>query len=57
MSDQHKYRKATVYHVREIASRIKAQLDLWRGRKPHFLGDPIDIHGPSNAFTKENTTK
>lgn len=56
-SDQRKYSKAIVYHAREMASRAKAQLDLLRHRKPHFLGDAIDIHGPSNALDKENSLK
>lgn len=55
-SDKRTYRKAIYYSGREILSRAKAQFDLIRHRKPHFLGNPIDIEGASNAMAKESST-
>jgi SanA protein len=56
-ADKRKYKYAKSYYFRELGSCAKAQLDLLRGREPHFLGPVIDIHGASNAFDKEIAEK
>jgi SanA protein len=38
---------------REYLSRFKSFLDVLRNREPRFLGNPIDINGPSN-YSKED---
>lgn len=38
---------------REYLSRFKSFLDVFRNREPHFLGNPIDINGPSN-YSKDD---
>lgn len=40
------------YSFREKLSVTKAVLDVLRNRKPKYLGEPVDINGPSN-YTKE----
>ena len=40
------------YAFREKLSVTKAVLDIIRNRKPKYLGEPVDINGPSN-YTKE----
>ncbi len=40
------------YAFREKLSVTKAVLDIIRGRKPKYLGKPVDINGKSN-YTKE----
>ena len=38
---------------REYLSRFKSFFDVFRNREPKFLGNPIDINGPSN-YSKED---
>jgi len=38
---------------REYGSVFKSFFDVLRNRKPHFLGHPIDINGPSN-YSKDD---
>lgn len=37
---------------REKFAIVKATLDVFRGRKPKYLGEPVNIDGPNN-YTKE----
>ncbi|TDW47036.1 SanA protein [Flavobacterium sp. 270] len=38
---------------REYLSTFKSFIDVFRNREPHFLGNPINIDGPSN-YSKED---
>lgn len=40
------------YSIREKLSITKSTFDVLRNRKPKYLGNPVDINGPSN-YTKE----
>lgn len=46
------YKGYRYYAVREYLSVCKAVLDIFRNRKPKFLGKEISIDGPSN-YTKQ----
>ena len=30
-------------HIREILAKVKAVVDVWLGKRPHFLGEPVII--------------
>lgn len=46
------YKGYKYYSFREYFSVTKSVLDVARNRQPHFLGETVDINGPSN-YTKE----
>ncbi|MBC6110221.1 vancomycin high temperature exclusion protein [Pedobacter fastidiosus] len=37
---------------REYLAITKSVIDVWRKRKPQYLGEPVEVNGPSN-YTKE----
>jgi len=51
-ADQGTYQGFKYVSFREYFAVVKSTLDLMIGRKPHFLGEVVNINGPSN-YTKE----
>ena len=51
-ADQGVYPGYKYYSFREKLSITKSVFDVMRGRKPKYLGEPVDIDGKSN-YTKE----
>lgn len=51
-ADKGTYQGYKYASFREYFALVKSTIDLMIGRKPHFLGEKIDINGPSN-YTKE----
>lgn len=51
-ADQGKYQGFKYASFREYFAIVKSTIDLVIGRKPHFLGEKVNINGPSN-YTKE----
>ncbi|MCX2493521.1 YdcF family protein [Pedobacter sp. PF22-3] len=51
-ADQGTYQGFKYASFREYLAIVKSSIDLIIGRKPHFLGETVDINGPSN-YTKE----
>jgi SanA protein len=56
-SDKRSYKNSFMYNFRELAARAKSQLDIFRHRKPHHLGEKVDIHGKSNAIKTDYNNK
>lgn len=52
-ADVGKYKTYNYVRFREFFSVLKAVIDIARNRKPHILGDNIDIQGVSN-YTKND---
>ncbi|MBB6240003.1 SanA protein [Pedobacter sp. AK013] len=52
IADQGTYQGFKYVSFREYFALVKSTIDLMIGRKPHFLGEKININGPSN-YTKE----
>lgn len=51
-ADKGTYQGYKYASFREYFALVKSTIDLMIGRKPHFLGEKININGPSN-YTKE----
>ncbi|WP_426326839.1 SanA/YdcF family protein [Pedobacter sp. R-06] len=51
-ADKGTYQGYKYASFREYFAVVKSTIDLMIGRKPHFLGEKININGPSN-YTKE----
>jgi SanA protein len=51
-ADQGTYQGFKYASFREYFAIVKSKIDLIMGRKPHFLGETVNINGPSN-YTKE----
>jgi SanA protein len=51
-ADQGTYQGFGYASFREYFAIVKSTIDLIMGRKPHFLGETVNINGPSN-YTKE----
>ena len=51
-ADKGTYQGYKYASFREYFALVKSIIDLMIGRKPHFLGEKININGPSN-YTKE----
>jgi len=51
-ADQGTYHGFKYVSFREYFAVVKSTIDILIGRKPHFLGQTVDINGPSN-YTKE----
>ncbi|HEU4497655.1 MAG TPA: ElyC/SanA/YdcF family protein [Flavobacterium sp.] len=51
-ADAGEYKGYKYYSFREYFSIFKSVLDVARNRKPRFLGEAVDINGPSN-YTKK----
>lgn len=51
-ADQGTYQGFKYASFREYFAIVKSTIDLIIGRKPHFLGEKVNINGPSN-YTKE----
>lgn len=51
-ADKGTYQGYKYASFREYFAVVKSTIDLMIGRKPHFLGEAVDINGPSN-YTKE----
>ncbi|RLJ73603.1 SanA/YdcF family protein [Pedobacter alluvionis] len=52
VADQGTYQGFKYASFREYFAVVKSTIDLMIGRKPHFLGEKVNINGPSN-YTKE----
>lgn len=52
-ADVGEYRKYHYVRFRECFTVCKAVIDVVRGRKPHFMGNKVDIDGVSN-YTKDD---
>ncbi|WAC42538.1 SanA/YdcF family protein [Pedobacter sp. SL55] len=53
-ADRGVYQGYKYYSFREKLSITKSVFDLIRGRKPKYLGEPVDVKGISN-YTKDQT--
>jgi len=51
-ADQGTYQGFKYASFREYFAIVKSTIDLMIGRQPHFLGEKVNINGPSN-YTKE----